>query len=343
MAVTECQEFKVTFAIGHYGVGYTTWDGQLVLGLGMRTATMTLAEGLSNTDLVQFTGSGLEGGMLLRLDDQPWRLGIAGRMEVQSADISGPAVTEMGDVQQVEGFVLPTDVFMPWEVQVGFAWQFGRRPLNRPWIHPWDAERAIVDPITVERGRRQREQAEREIEAEGRPLPAHDPYAWMPRRARDEQWWEEEYRRRALEDVATEQALEEAEEERTREARQLSRLYVLVSAEVLIVGPTTDGVGVEGFFGQQRIRSGEDPTIGFRLGAEVEPWGNRLKLRAGGYLEPSRFGGVGYRIHGTAGLDFRLFTWDLFGWLDDFDVRVGANADIAERYFDWGVGVGFWH
>ena len=83
--------------------------------------------------------------------------------------------------------------------------------------------------------------------------------------------------------------------------------------------------------------------MGVRGGMEVEPWTGRLKLRVGGYLEPARYEHASWRMHGTAGFDVRLFTWDLFGWFNPFSIRVGAMVDIAPRYFNWGVGVGFWH
>jgi hypothetical protein len=66
-------------------------------------------------------------------------------------------------------------------------------------------------------------------------------------------------------------------------------------------------------------------------------------MRAGTYFEPSRFDGVPYRVHGTLGADVRLFSWDLFGLLEEFTLRAGASADVAERYLNVGLGVGLWH
>ena len=66
-------------------------------------------------------------------------------------------------------------------------------------------------------------------------------------------------------------------------------------------------------------------------------------MRAGTYLEPSRFEGIGYRVHGTVGADVRLFSWDFFGAVDEFTLRVGVSADVAERYLNAGFGVGLWH
>jgi hypothetical protein len=79
------------------------------------------------------------------------------------------------------------------------------------------------------------------------------------------------------------------------------------------------------------------------LGAEGEPIANWVQMRAGTYFEPSRFEGVGYRVHATFGTDVRLFSWNLFGLLDEFTLTVGAAADVAERYLNAGLGVGLWH
>ena len=84
-------------------------------------------------------------------------------------------------------------------------------------------------------------------------------------------------------------------------------------------------------------------TVGERLGIEGEPIADWFMMRAGTYLEPSRFAGVGYRAHGTLGFDLRLFSWDLFELLDEFTLCPGAYADVAERYLNHGVSVGLWH
>jgi hypothetical protein len=117
----------------------------------------------------------------------------------------------------------------------------------------------------------------------------------------------------------------------------------LISTELFAIGPTDDGVGLESFLSQRRQTSGEYVSFGARVGVEGEPIAGYVKMRAGSYLEPSRFAGVGYRVHGTLGTDLRLFSWDLFGLVDEFTVRLGASADVAERYLNVGFGFGMWH
>ena len=100
---------------------------------------------------------------------------------------------------------------------------------------------------------------------------------------------------------------------------------------------------MESFLTQVRRGSGQDLSFGFRFGVEGEPIAQYVKMRAGSYFEPSRFEGVPYRVHGTIGTDIRLFSWDLFGLLDEFTLSLGGSADVAERYVNLGVGIGLWH
>jgi hypothetical protein len=160
---------------------------------------------------------------------------------------------------------------------------------------------------------------------------------------RDPVWRQAEAERRVAEERELLVRLHELEQERLREVRALSRRFVLLAADVIAVGPTADGVGLESFLSQREQRSGEDVTLGLRFGVEGEPIARWVQMRAGTYLEPSRFEGVGYRVHGTVGADVRLFSWDLFGAVDEFTLRVGVSADVAERYLNAGFGVGLWH
>ena len=90
-------------------------------------------------------------------------------------------------------------------------------------------------------------------------------------------------------------------------------------------------------------RPPEDLSLGFHLGAETEIVDNRLKLRAGFYLEPARNSNSVLRPHGTAGLEVRMFAWDFFGCFRPFDLKVSLTVDGAERYLDIGIGIGVWH
>jgi hypothetical protein len=239
---------------------------------------------------------------------------------------------------------------LPWEAQAGFAWQLGSRPLNARWVNPRDDKARWRAQLRKARERRARQQFERELLDERLSLAQQrTPPQWAsgklraPAQPRDPQWQQDELVRRRQEDRELEQRLLHAQRARERAVRELSRRFLLLSADAIVVGPTENGVGLESFLAQERQTSGADATLGLRAGAEGEPVADWVKMRAGTYLEPSRFAGVSYRVHATTGFDVRLFTWDLFGLLEDFTVLFGASADVAERYLNVGVGLGLWH
>ena len=69
-----------------------------------------------------------------------------------------------------------------------------------------------------------------------------------------------------------------------------------------------------------------------------------MQVRAGGYIEPSRFSQEIVRAHGTAGFDVRVLKWSVFGIYDDDTAwRVGGFVDGALSYLGWGVSIGVWH
>jgi hypothetical protein len=252
-----------------------------------------------------------------------------------------------GVVEEVDGFILPRRVYAPWEAQAGVAVQIGKRPLNRCWRPPPDPHDQM---LTVLKGRwceREREQAIVELEQQGKSAQMAGECPNLVYRPRDRQWWRGEETRRRQEEELIDARIEHRRDALRRKAdleyERLPRFYWLISADVLVIGQVPDGVGIDGFLDQERRRAGEKISVGGRIGSEIEPWPRRLKIRAGGYLEPGRNRGVGPRMHGTAGLDLRLFTWDLFGWIEPFSVRVGGMVDFAPRYFNWGVSVGLWH
>jgi len=346
-ALVNAQAYQVgsladlSLAVLSYGGGYGLLDGQLVLGAGLRTAVLSLSDRPSGEPLVEFAGSAPEAGAVLRLADRPWRIGLAARLPVESSG---------GDALVAAGLTLPRLVRLPWEVQAGFAWQLGARPLNARWVNPRDDKAREHAQVREARARRAREQLERELLDERLSLAQQrTPPEWASGKLRtlaqprDPRWQREELARRQREERELERRLLRAEQARERAVRQLSRRFLLLSADAIIVGPTENGVGLESFLSQERQTSGEDATVGLRVGAEGEPVTNWMKMRAGTYLEPSRFAGVSYRVHATTGFDVRLFTWDLFGLLNDFTVLFGASADVAERYLNVGVGLGLWH
>jgi hypothetical protein len=111
---------------------------------------------------------------------------------------------------------------------------------------------------------------------------------------------------------------------------------VLLAAQLTIAGPTANAVSAASALGDpgSARTSGARASVVPRVGAEWECWPDRLRLRGGSYLEPSRTG-AGPRLHGALGAEVRVrvFSWDL---------QVGVSGDVAARYQNVGVSVWFW-
>jgi hypothetical protein len=116
---------------------------------------------------------------------------------------------------------------------------------------------------------------------------------------------------------------------------------VTLAADVVITGPAENGYGLESFGNQVLQRSGRHTSISVRGGVEWEWKPGRLRLRAGSYWEPGRFVGVSGRLHGTLGVEVRVFQFHLLG--KPRRGRITLTSDIAARYANGGLSVGFWH
>jgi hypothetical protein len=113
-----------------------------------------------------------------------------------------------------------------------------------------------------------------------------------------------------------------------------------IAADIWVTGPSKNGFGIEKFSMQELQRSGEHTNVGARLGAELEAIPGRLRLRAGTYYEPRRFDAAGGRFHGTAGVEGRVFEFNLWGVRRG---RIGITTDFARRYRNIALSIGFWH
>lgn len=114
-----------------------------------------------------------------------------------------------------------------------------------------------------------------------------------------------------------------------------------VAADVLVTGASSGASGVEAFIDKELEPTGRSATLSVRGGVEVEAIPGWLRLRGGSYFEPSRFSGVSGRVHGTAGLEARLFSFCLWG--SPYRARASVTVDVARRYDNLGLSVGFWH
>lgn len=111
---------------------------------------------------------------------------------------------------------------------------------------------------------------------------------------------------------------------------------VLVTAQVDLIGPVDNAVNLLSFVNVEEPQVvGNFAYLVPRAGIEHDTLPHRLRLRAGSYVEPSVFHGVTPRPHLTGGAE--LF---LFNYIDDWAVT--ASFDVAARYYNVGLSVGFW-
>ena len=309
---------QVTLSRANVLVARSYWDQSLVVGVGLRGATLDInaTENVNGSGqkvrLVEMTGGGLQCGFVYASPTLPMRLGLTWRSRVRGVTKEGSRAQTTPEGDTIIGNrYLPTEVALPWEVEAGIAYQFGPRPLNVHWIDP-----------------------HQEVEQYARKLRAKLPAPQDPSYEAREQELDRQI---------------EAHEERVRrrlKARyaNTSRQKVLVSASLLVAGPIDEGVGIESFLRQRVERSGRWVTLQPRLGVEIEPVENELQVRVGSYVEPSRFDQHIVRAHGTAGFDFRILEWSVFSLFDeDTSWRVGAVVDGAQRYLSIGLSAGIWH
>ncbi len=113
-----------------------------------------------------------------------------------------------------------------------------------------------------------------------------------------------------------------------------------LAADVVLVGPVANGHGVEAFLDQELQPSGRGLDVSVRVGAEYEWIPSWLRVRGGGYWEPSRFEGVPGRLHVTFGIEGRLFSFRFWG--DPYRVRLALTGDVARDYGNGALSLGFW-
>lgn len=336
----------VTVGRLHAGAGYTVWDGQLSIGVGVRGLTTSIDTVQTNAGLAvknAFTVVGLapQIGFLVRPDYQPFRIGGTYRAPVEAGGGALDEVPDSDGVARRFGVALPALVRNPWEVELGVALSAGPRPLNPHWIEPHHHEASLhrrfderihaIDAafdaeIRAARGGGSGDEARRSA-LEARRVAAHAA-------ANDE--------RRTT--------LAKLEEERRARFRNWPRERILISASVLVAGSSKDAVSILSFLRQEDVPSGRLTTIQPRLGVEGEPVPGHLAARVGTYLEPSRYDLVkrrgpvgGARQHFTMGLEYRLGSWDVLGIMRARDWSVQFAGDFAPRYTNVGASVGVWY
>lgn len=118
---------------------------------------------------------------------------------------------------------------------------------------------------------------------------------------------------------------------------------VRIGADVVLYGPVQDGVSLVPLLAGEVVDRGHTISLSPRLGGEVEVIPQRLRLRAGSYVEPSRSVGRDPRLHGTAGGEVRLFHVRMLWGYIDHDVSLISAFDVSARYRRMGwLGISVW-
>lgn len=337
-ATSDGASLDVALQTYHVQFANSFLDGQLILGIGLRYLSMTLDAAVANGDtqtLFDTNGSGIEMGLVFRPNLQPFRIGAAFRTAIDTQPGFSRNLlpnTEGDIVVSNDGAMLylPERVSLPWDVNVGAAFQIGKRPLNplSRTVHQVAEREALTFRLR---------QIDRDEERQRRLAEARTPSerALVERELGREERLDSERLARAYGHARN--ALQDS-------FAEVGRTYLLLSTSLLISGRVRDAVGVESFLDQVVNRSGASVVFSPRVGAEAEIWENRLKTRGGVYLEPTRFVTSDPRAHATLGMDLRLLRWSVFGlWPDDFMWQIGGSLDVSRRYLTWGVSLGGWY
>ncbi len=340
---TAASQSSLTLQIGRFHAlsAYGAFNDQLVIGAGVRILALNISGNnniLGNTgvfggSLLTMAGLAPEVGALVKPDGAFWRIGTTVRAPVTAGSVgTATTTTDSAGVSRTGGFIIPQSIVQPWEVEIGIALQAGPRPLNPTWLNPEQEEA----PLRLEMSRARAERAGKyaEILRHTPPLYAEAQKAELMKEEAAIQGIENEHMR-----VEVKRLLAQ------RRARYANwpREKLLFVASTLITGPDSNTIAVENFLEQTNEPFGRRVTVTPRFGVESEPIINWVGVRAGTYIEPSRFSSGSARDHFTAGADFKLFPFDVFGLLDETTWRASFMVDAAPRYFNWGVGLGLWH
>jgi hypothetical protein len=114
-------DLAANFGLVHVNVAYGFLDGQLLLGAGPRLVGMSFNRQDSGSGLFSKAGVGYSAGVLIKPQVGQYRIAAAYKSRVE-AELPGEAGSEPGTLN------------VPWEAALGFAYQFGRRPFNPPFV-----------------------------------------------------------------------------------------------------------------------------------------------------------------------------------------------------------------
>jgi hypothetical protein len=318
-------------ATSHVQVGYLLFDGQLAVAFGLqllRQSAITKQTATVPEHSKVETGPGFELGALLRPNGAQWRIGAGLYSQVRTRYGEGELAAVAPE------FIEPRYAVRPWRGNIGFAYQFGKRPLNPRWTY---VEEHARQPL-------------RELEQRAHEACLAHARTLLQLRRTGNHGLELAEQRRFEDQLLLLDAERAAVRKRAwRELRSTlrkgwPRRYLLVATELSFVGRVENAVGVESFLAQRVQRSGEHASVTPRLALESEVWPGWVKARVGSYIEASRFAESSARPHGTLGVDVRVVHWDVFGiWPEDYLWQLSGALDASRDYKAFSVGIGGWY
>jgi hypothetical protein len=312
-------------------VAWSLLDGQMQTGVGFRSTSTSIYSGGSRASNQEAIAPQL--GIIVRPNGSRFRVGVSYRFPVTIGNIKGVPADRLPDGSEMAGGkILPSTVWIPWQLEIGGAFQFGPRPLNPEWIDPTAQEADLV--ATIQRARLART-AQYEAILAGTP-----PDEREVRRATLQR---EEEARMDEENATIRQ--ESARLHALRVARSLfwSRKGVLVLASVLVTGGFPNSVGVADFLDQNLAPYGATASFSPRLGMEAEMLPTWIIARLGTYLEPARSPDASALVHGTAGVDLRLGVFNPWGLLGEDPWCIRVAVDGTSGYFNWAIALSKYH
>jgi hypothetical protein len=122
---------EANFGLVHASLAYGFLDGQLLLGAGPRLVGMSFGRSDSGSSALSSAGMGYEVGVVVKPAVYQYRVAVAFKSPI-TAKLPGEAGEPVNRAH------------VPWDVAFGFAYQFGKRPLNPPLVTPERFARAWV-------------------------------------------------------------------------------------------------------------------------------------------------------------------------------------------------------
>jgi hypothetical protein len=298
---------------GRFTLARSLFQGQVMWGVGLRVASLQFLPDPNTEQSLAISkyassGAALESGVIWTPPGEPFRFALTGRLPTRGTAVSNRGDPSAGNVTDEAGNLRVGSLYVP-------------RRLESPWevdvglawqFGPRPLNAQWVDPRA-------------ELRALRRDLQSASA-------SKQEQRARVRLRRREL------------RREFLEKYRATPREKLLLVTSVSVLGPVDNAVGIESLLSQTVERSGRHAVLVPRVGMELEPLRDRLQVRGGSYLEPSRFERGRAPLQGPPRADISIFVLSAFGLAGaDARWRVGGYVDVAPRYVAWGTTLGLWH